>query len=53
MNAVNASINLLGWAVGLFLALVSLLIWRHRRGISARRINRGLRAYAGTHEMVS
>jgi hypothetical protein len=53
MDAMITPMNLLGWAAGLFVALVSLLVWKHRKGIPAKRINRGLRSYAATHEVAS
>ena len=53
MDAMLTSTNILGSAAGLFIVLISLLVWKHRKGIPARRINRGLRAYAGTHQVVS
>ena len=42
---IPATVHLV-WSLSLFLALVALLKWKHRRMLIDRRINRGLRVYA-------
>ncbi len=42
---IPATVHLV-WSLALFLALVALLKWKHRRMLIERRVNRGLRMYA-------
>lgn len=53
MDAVIASPLYLGWALGLFATIASLMVWKWRRRYAERRINRGLRMYTASRQVVS
>ncbi len=53
MNGAIPTPYLFGWALALFSGLAALLKWRLRRVFVARRVNRGLRTYATSNQVVS
>ena len=53
MNPMFSELLFAGWGVALFAALVSLLKWKKRREMVARRLSKGLRSYAAGAQVAS
>jgi hypothetical protein len=53
MSALLPAQLYLGWAAGLFAALLALLKWTYRRGHAERRVAKGLRSYTAGAQVIS